>query len=347
MDKAVDNRGKTPPTETEGEYPLLEVAALGKGSPDYSKVAKYVNEETYNNWFRAHIEEDDILFSTVGNTGLVSLMDDYKGATIAQNLVAFRAKAGNNPGFLATMLQLPENSKKAKQIEMGAVQPSIKVSQLIHVKYAITPNLEEQQKIGSFFNELDQAITLHHRKCFILKYLFSSKLHNINAVITHVAINFRDFTNPWEQRKLKYFISGEIKGKARADLPLGTATYLDTEYLNGGNIKFVNSAEDTLEDDLIILWDGSKAGSVYYGFSGALGSTLKRYKVINSGSYLYQFLKFKQEVIFKNFRTPNIPHVVKTFTEEFSVPYTKKEEQITISILLETLDKSITLHQCE
>lgn len=162
--KAVDNRGKTPPTLIEGEHPLIEVAALGKGKPDYSKVTKYVDKEIYNNWFRAHLEEEDILFSTVGNTGLVSLMDNYIGATIAQNVVAFRAKDFNNPGFLATMLQLPENLKRAKQIEMGAVQPSIKVSQLIHLKYEITTNFKEQQKIGTLFKQLDNIITLHQRK---------------------------------------------------------------------------------------------------------------------------------------------------------------------------------------
>ena len=38
VDKAVDNRGKTPPTSPEGPPPLSEVAALGCGSQNYSKV---------------------------------------------------------------------------------------------------------------------------------------------------------------------------------------------------------------------------------------------------------------------------------------------------------------------
>ena len=162
--KAVDNRGKTPPTQEFGRYPLLEVASLGKASPDYTKVTKYVDEETYSGWFRAHIKKDDILFSTVGNTGLVTLMDDYVGATIAQNIVAFRAIEGNNPQFLVQMFQLSENLKRAKRIEMGAVQPSIKVSQLIHVSYLLPNSEQEQEKVGLFFKQVDTTITLHQRK---------------------------------------------------------------------------------------------------------------------------------------------------------------------------------------
>lgn len=166
--KAVDNRGKTPPTLEQGDYPLLEVASMGNYYPDYSKVSKYVDKTTFDSWFRAHLQKDDILFSTVGNTGLATLMDDSKNATIAQNIVGFRAKKGYSPKFLLQMFKLSKNLKKAKRIEMGAVQPSIKVSQLIDVKYNL-PSFEEQQKIGQFFKQLDDTIVLHQRKLDKLK----------------------------------------------------------------------------------------------------------------------------------------------------------------------------------
>ena len=164
VEKAVDNRGKTPPTVEHSKYPLLEVASLGNLYPDYLCISKFVDEETYFNWFRAHIKKHDILFSTVGNTGLTSLMDDFFGATIAQNIVAFRAINDNDPEFLATMLQHPDNIKNTKKIEMGAVQPSIKVSQLIHVKYIVSLNINEQKQIGALFTNLDNLITLHQRE---------------------------------------------------------------------------------------------------------------------------------------------------------------------------------------
>lgn len=162
--KAIDNRGKTPPTSDNDEYPLLEVASIGGYYPDYSKVSKFVNRDTFKSWFRAHLQKGDILFSTVGNTGLVTMMDDHQGVTIAQNIVGFRAKERNVPEFLIQMFKLPENFKKAKQIEMGAVQPSIKVSQLVDVKYVIPNYKSEQENIGALFKQLDKTIILHQSK---------------------------------------------------------------------------------------------------------------------------------------------------------------------------------------
>ncbi|MDA5554901.1 restriction endonuclease subunit S [Streptococcus thermophilus] len=167
--KAVDNRGKTPPTSENDKYPLLEVASIGGYYPNYSKVTKFVNYNIFNSWFRSHLKKGDILFSTVGNTGLATLMDDNQDATIAQNIVGFRAKNSNVPEFLLQMFKLPSNLKKVKRIEMGAVQPSIKVSQLIKVQYLLPKCKHEQERIGSFLKKLDEIIELHQRKLDLLK----------------------------------------------------------------------------------------------------------------------------------------------------------------------------------
>ena len=162
--KAVDNRGKTPPLSEEGTHPLIEVAALGNGNPDYSKVEKYLDDYSFRHNLRDYIKEGDILFSTVGSIGLVSLMDSHENAVIAQNIVAFRAKQGYLPKFLYSLFSTAENQERANRIVMGAVQPSIKVSQLVDVEYYVTNNIKEQRMLGEMFYNLDNLITLHHRK---------------------------------------------------------------------------------------------------------------------------------------------------------------------------------------
>ncbi|MDY2854273.1 MAG: DUF3990 domain-containing protein, partial [Oliverpabstia sp.] len=57
---------------------------------------------------------------------------------------------------------------------MGAVQPSIKVSQLVDVEYFVTENIAEQRKLGEYFLNLDHLITLHQRKLELLKRLRNS-----------------------------------------------------------------------------------------------------------------------------------------------------------------------------
>ena len=178
-DKAVDNRGKTPFISKEGTHPLLEVASLGSGAPDYSKVTKYLSDETFKTELRAYIKEGDILFSTVGSIGLVSLMDTNENAAIAQNIVAFRANESYDSKFLYAMLSTEENQYKAQRIVMGAVQPSIKVSQLVDVEYFVTENIAEQRKLGEYFLNLDHLITLHQHKCDELQNLKKYMLQNM------------------------------------------------------------------------------------------------------------------------------------------------------------------------
>ena len=169
VDKAVDNRGKTPPLDENGAHPLIEVAALGGVYPDYSKVEKYLSDDVFNTNLRAYIKKDDILFTTVGSIGLVSLMDSREEAAIAQNIVAFRAKENFLPEYLYALFSNEDNQYKAKRIAMVAVQPSIKVSQLVNVEYMISTNIEEQERIGVFFSSLQSLITLHQRKLDQLK----------------------------------------------------------------------------------------------------------------------------------------------------------------------------------
>lgn len=159
-------------------------------------------------------------------------------------------------------------------------------------------------------------------------------------------IRFKGHINDWEQRKLGEVVSKQIKGKTKFEsLESGNVEYLDTARLNGGIPILTNALNDVETDDIIILWDGSKAGTVYTGFSGALGSTLKAYKTNVNGQFVYQFLKLHQENIYNNYRTPNIPHVQKDFLDVFNINVPNLGEQQKIGDFFKTLDDTITLHQ--
>ena len=66
------------------------------------------------------------------------------------------------------------------------------------------PSIEEQTKVGEYFNSLDHLITLHQRKCdetkklkkFMLQKMFPKK------DAKKPEIRFAGFTDDWEQRKL-------------------------------------------------------------------------------------------------------------------------------------------------
>lgn len=209
------------------------------------------------------------------------------------------------------------------------------------------PSKYEQIKISEHFAKLDRLIALHQRKCdqtkelkkTMLQKMFPKKGERIPE------IRFPEFTDEWEEKKLGEVVDREIKGKAKANMQGTKSIYLETEYLNGGETTFVDSDADIEEDDILILWDGSQAGTVYHGFFGALGSTLKAYRPKESGKFVYYQLVAHQEMIFQRYRTPNIPHVIKTFTDEFSVFTTSLSEQERIGNFFKHLDTLIALHQ--
>ena len=234
-DKAVDNRGKTPFISKEGTHPLLEVASLGSGAPDYSKVTKYLSDETFKTELRAYIKEGDILFSTVGSIGLVSFMDTNENAAIAQNIVAFRANESYDSKFLYAMLSTEENQYKAQRIVMGAVQPSIKVSQLVDVEYFVTENIAEQRKLGEYFLNLDHLITLHHHEEFctenVLIYI------EINITIQIKEDIMAELESVIEQKLIDQLVYGDSQWTYRADLKTEEDLWNNFRYILEQNNK--------------------------------------------------------------------------------------------------------------
>lgn len=158
--KIIDNRGKTPPICTEvTEYPIIEVNALSgdNRTVNYSAIKKYVSEETYNSWFRAgHPKKNDILLSTVGSVGEVAMFPDNRGS-IAQNVVALRA-INTSPYYLYQALVNMKD--KLKGLDIGSVQPSIKVTQMTKIHF-LWPEQHVLEKFDSHVENFVQKIHLN------------------------------------------------------------------------------------------------------------------------------------------------------------------------------------------
>lgn len=140
----VDNRGKTPPNQQEiTPYPVIEVNALGKDDRlvDYSLIRKYVDKDTFENWFRAKPKKYDILVSTVGSIGEFSMFILEVG-NIAQNVIALQAKE-ISPFYLYQVLKYKH--EEVMNLDIGGVQPSIKVPHLLSIIIPI-PEIEIQKE---------------------------------------------------------------------------------------------------------------------------------------------------------------------------------------------------------
>lgn len=162
--KVIDNRGKTPPTEESGRM-LLEINSIASNNkyPDYSAVKKFVNEETYSTWFRAgHPQKGDVLIPTVGTLDAIGFMD-RDDCCIAQNMIAFRTDPEICDGeFLFYLLCDPTIRRRLLNLDIGGVQPSIKVPHLKNLEVDI-PDLPTQRKIARVLHGVDEKIKINQK----------------------------------------------------------------------------------------------------------------------------------------------------------------------------------------
>ncbi|TLQ24572.1 restriction endonuclease subunit S [Lactiplantibacillus plantarum] len=102
------------------------------------------------------------------------------------------------------------NSDKYRKIisveKNGSTQVHIRNGEFLNIDIEL-PTAKEQQKIGSFFNQLDDTIALHQRKLAKLKELkqgYLQKLFPRNGS-KFPQLRFAGFADAWEERKLGEF----------------------------------------------------------------------------------------------------------------------------------------------
>ncbi|HGF7685236.1 restriction endonuclease subunit S [Enterococcus faecium] len=126
----------------------------------------------------------------------------------------------------------------------------------------LVPSFKEQQKIGTFFKQLDDTIALHQRKLDLLKQTKKSYLQKMfpKKGEDKPEIRFAGFTDAWEQRKLASMTNYK-NGKGHEDKQ-STIGKLELINLNSISIsgglkhsgKFIDEADDTLQkDDLVMI----------------------------------------------------------------------------------------------
>ncbi len=330
-------------TTSENGVPFLRGSNLVNGVLDENN-ANYITHEKHEELTSGHIELDDIILAVRGSLGAIGYAkDENVGWNINSQLAIIRTNKNEAKGDF--LLQFFINTKGQRELlsrNTGTALKQLPLKQLKDIPVPL-PSLPEQTAIGSFFQDIDQLISLQQRKLEVLKEQKKTYLKLLFPAKgqTKPALRFAGFEDEWKEVKLGEVVASERKGKAKSEMIGNKSIYLDTIYLNGGEQTRVDCDCDTSKEDIIILWDGSQAGAVYYGFEGALGSTLKSYKIFGSGSFYYQQMKASQSLIFERYRTPNIPHVIKSFLDDFYIFTTSLPEQEAIASFFQDLDKAI------
>ena len=153
-------------------------------------------------------EPDNILYGKLRPYLKNWLFSDFKGIALGDFWV-FKSK-NSEPKFVYSLIQA-DNYQRVANDTSGTKMPRSDWKKVSSSNFSIPTSLEEQQKIGSFFKQLDNTIALHQRKLDLLKeqkkgYLQKMFPKNGEKV---PELRFAGFADDWEERKLKEL--GEIQ----------------------------------------------------------------------------------------------------------------------------------------
>ena len=157
----VDNRGKTVPTSSNG-WKLIATNCIRNENlyPCYEKI-RFLSEETYKTWFRAHPIPGDIIFVCKGTPGRVCLVPNPVDFCIAQDMVALRADSKIVYNYyLLAILRSSEIQKQIQNYSVGDVIPHFKKSFFDELMIPIPP-MHIQKIIGDIYFTYSQKIEIN------------------------------------------------------------------------------------------------------------------------------------------------------------------------------------------
>ena len=223
-------KGTTPLDKSNtGVVNFVKIESIDESSGNITITQKISLDEHNGYLHRSQLKENDILFSIAGTLGRVtSVKSSILPANTNQALAIIRLKDGCLD-YVKTYLKGKAVADFIKKNPTIGAQPNLSLEQVANLEIAI-PSEDEQKKIGAFFQQLDNLITLHQRKYEKLVNVKKSMLDKMFPKNGEKVpeIRFKGFTDDWEQRKLGELIS-EYKETVDSSCTLPVLTSSKTE----------------------------------------------------------------------------------------------------------------------
>lgn len=344
------------------EYPLMAFIANQGVAPKgerYDRSA-LVNDEEGKKYKRTKF--GDFIYSSNNlETGSIGL-NKYGNASISPVYSIFKPTGAADLDFLGRRFLRKDFINEMVKWRQGVVYGQWKIHESDFLKINVTvPIIEEQKKIGDYFQNLDRLITLHQRKCEetkkIKKYMLQKMFPQNGSKVPE--IRFGGFTDDWEQRKL-----GEIAElNPKSELP-EEFEYVDLESVVG--TEMVSHRTETKVSAPSRAQRLAKVGDVFYQTvrpyqkNNYLFTKLDNNYVFSTGyaqirpkidaEFLFGFLQTEGfvKVVLDNCTGTSYPAINSTDLSNLLIKLPiAKAEQTKIGQYMMRIDNLITLHQCK
>lgn len=285
-----------------------------------------------------------------------------KGVLLGGDLNVIYPESMLNAIFLALRISNGKPQKELAKKAQGKSVVHLRNNDLkdVSINY---PSTAEQSRIGTWFQHLDQLITLHQKKY--------NKLTNIKKAMLEKMfpkngadvpeIRFEGFEGKWEEKRL-----GEITNSYSG----GTPSVGIIEYYNG-NIPFIRSAEINSSSTELFLTEvglnNSSAkivhkGDVLYALYGATSGEVGRSKITGAinqavlaiipknnenSEFIAQWLRKQKNDILGKYLQGGQGNLSGTIVKDLIIPIPCPNEQQKIGTYFQKLDHLITLQQAQ
>ncbi|EGO8268660.1 restriction endonuclease subunit S [Enterococcus faecalis] len=347
------------PQAGNSDYYDGEIPFIRSGEINDSQTELFITEKGLNNSSAKIVEKGDILYALYGATSGEVGISQINGA-INQAILAIRPIKEDEPYLIAQWLLKQKESIIRTYLQGG--QGNLSSSIVKELVLKLPKDKAEQAKIGTFFKQLDDTITLHQRKLEQLKELKKAYLQVMFPAKDERVpkVRFAAFEGEWAHRKL-----GEITESFSG----GTPTVGKSEYY-GGDIPFIRSGEISSDStELFITENGLnsssakmvKVGDILYALYGATSGEVGISKITgainqailairpskNDNSYLIiQWLRKQKNTIISTYLQGGQGNLSSSIVKNLIIMLPQnKEEQEKVGIFFKRLDDIITLHQ--
>ena len=326
------------------EYPRLAFAS-GQGVIPLSERKTNNREQlTKDEFTKKYLvtELDDIVYNPANVKYGAIDRNKYGRGLISPIYVTFTTK--EIPGFIERIVTSHNFQQRALRFEEGTVtkRQSVNPEDLITLDVLVTTKKEEQKKIASFFDDLDNLITFHQRKCEqtkkLKKYMLQKMFPKEGQTVPE--IRFEGFTDAWEKRKFSDVIE------------IGSG--MDYKHLEEGNVPvygtggYMLSVDKALSDDKDAIGIGRK-GTIdkpyilrapFWTVDTLFYCIPKEDYDLDFTSCLFQNVNWK-----KKDESTGVPSLSKVIINNVETITPIFDEQKKIGRYFANLDHLITLHQ--
>lgn len=270
---------------------------------------------------------------------------------------------GNNCDIFFISLVLNNSNEVVREIGYtctGTGQKVLSFLDLQKMKIRV-PKYEEQKRIASYIETLDNLITLHQSKYEKLQAIKASMLEKMfpkdGAVVPEV--RFKGFTDPWEQRKLGECFSERVESMPDGELISVTINDGIKKFSelgrhdnsNDNKSKYKKVCVGDIAYNSMRMWQGASGYSPYEGIVSPAYTVLSPNAGVFSRCIAYQF-KLPQmihtfQINSQGITSDNWNLKYPTLSEIEIYIYKNVAEQKQIAEFFTSLDNLITLHQRE